>query len=111
MRKFLRNSMILTFQTDILTDILTFQKNFLLSDYSVMGLKLSAQKVWVFLLVPRGPHSNKGYYYHTEMTEQLNPRKNFKTAGFAWMLRGPQETLRGTNVARGPLVRHPWSGW
>ena len=72
---------ILTFQTDILTDILTFQTNFLRSDYCVIGLEFLGQKVWVFLLIPREPRTNK-HYYPSEMTEQLNPRKNFKTTGF-----------------------------
>ena len=74
------NPMILTFQTDILT----FQTNFLRSDYCVMGFKFCGQKVCFFPLRPilRGPHTIK-HYYHTETTEQLNPRKNFKTAGFA----------------------------
>ena len=67
MRKFLLNPMILTFHTDILT----FQTDFLRSDYCVMGLEFRGQKVWVFLLIPTGPSTNK-HYYHTKMTEQLN---------------------------------------
>ena len=82
MRKFLLKPTILTFQTNILTDILTFQTNFLRSDYCAIGLKFHGQKVWIFLLIPRGPHTNK-HYYHTEITVQLNPRKNFQTTGFA----------------------------
>ena len=78
MRKLLLIPMILTFQADILT----FQTNFLSSDYCVMGLEFHGQKVCFFSRIPRGPHTIK-HYYHTEMTEQLNPRKNFKTAGIA----------------------------
>ena len=69
--------MILTFQTDILT----FQTNFFRSDYCVMSFEFRDQKVWSFPLIPRGPHTNK-HYYRTEMTEQLNPRNNFKNFWF-----------------------------
>ena len=47
MSNFLLTIMILKFQTDILT----FQKNFLRSDNCVMGLELSGQKVWGFVLI------------------------------------------------------------
>ena len=57
------------------TNVLTFQRNFLRSDYCVMGLDFRGQIVRVFLLILRGPG--------TEMTEQLNPGKNFNTTGFA----------------------------
>ena len=69
--------MILTFHTDIPT----FQTKFLRSDYCVMDLEFRGQKVCVFLPIPRVPHTNK-HYYHTEMTEQLKPRKNLETPGF-----------------------------
>ena len=71
--------MILTIQNDILTDILTFQTNFLRTDYCVMGLEFRGPKMGVFLLIPRGPHTNK-HYYHTEMTEQLNSRKKLQNS-------------------------------
>ena len=82
MRKFLLNPAILTCQTYILTDILTSETNFLRSDYFGMNLEFYGQKAKVFLLITLGPHTSE-HYYNTEMTEQLNPGKNFKTAAFA----------------------------
>ena len=56
MRKFLlKKPLILTFQTDVLTDILTFQTKFLRSDYCVIGFELGGQKVWFFCLYRVGP--------------------------------------------------------
>ena len=68
MRMFLLNAMIPTFQTDILT----FPTNFFLSDSFMMDLEFRGQKVWVFLLLPSEPKTNK-HYCDAEITEQMNP--------------------------------------
>ena len=103
--------MILTFETDSRT----CQTNFLRSDYCVMDLKFLGQKVWVFLLILRGPHINNiiiiashQHYYHKEMTDRLNPRKKFQNGWFRLnVARGKHHC--GPYVPRGPRVRHTCS--
>ena len=58
------------------TDILTFQADYCVQ-IIVIGLEFFGQKVCFFLIIPRRPRTNK-HYYHTEMTEQLNPRKSYR---------------------------------
>ena len=95
--------MILTFQTDILT----FQTNFLLSDYFVRGLEFRGQKVWFFPLTPRGPPQTNIIITQKWLNSRI-PEKNSKLLISSEYCAGHTKYLRGPIVARGPRVRHPW---
>ena len=95
--------MIMTFHTDIPT----FQTKFLRSDYCVMGLEFRGQKVCVFLFIPRGPQANI-HYYHTEMTEQLNPRKKLQNSWFRLnVARATRNTFAGQTWPAGRVFVTP----